>query len=433
MSIHHTAGPYNDGGNPAARMRQMQAYHIDNNGWCDIGYHFVVSQSGVLYQGRSSLMHWGAHVGGQNHNNIGIALIGHYDIATPPAIQIDQAVNTVRWVHQTFSVPLNRDRVRGHGEWPGQGTSCPGANLRSRLGEIVDRARQGGSAPTPTPQPDPEPEPDPEPVFGDLEHLATTDVAATSDGNGYWLLGGDGGVFTYGSAEFHGSVPEITYDGHTYYSPFVRIVPTADDGGYWLLARDGAVFTFGNAEFHGGMQSFDPMPQGPFMDLVPTASGEGYWILASDGGVFTFGDAEFHGSIPGLELDSWEPAQAMALTSDEGGYWIATKDGGVFTFGNAEFHGSAGDVDLAEPVVDIVARSDDTGYYLMATDGGIFTYGNAPFLGSVPGLPEGQRPLDFVTMIGFAKAPGATGYWAVGDDGSVYTFGGVDWYGSRNQ
>jgi hypothetical protein len=50
MTIHHTYRPSGDGGDPAARMRGMQSYHINTNGWCDIGYHFVVAQSGRIYQ-----------------------------------------------------------------------------------------------------------------------------------------------------------------------------------------------------------------------------------------------------------------------------------------------------------------------------------------------------------------------------------------------
>ena len=32
-------------------------------------------------------------------------------------------------------------------------------------------------------------------------------MAATSDGKGYYLLGSDGGLFTFGDARYHGSVP----------------------------------------------------------------------------------------------------------------------------------------------------------------------------------------------------------------------------------
>ena len=34
-------------------------------------------------------------------------------------------------------------------------------------------------------------------------------MAATPTGNGYWLVGSDGGVFNYGDAGFHGSTGSI--------------------------------------------------------------------------------------------------------------------------------------------------------------------------------------------------------------------------------
>ncbi|MHB8287723.1 MAG: hypothetical protein ACYDEY_00500 [Acidimicrobiales bacterium] len=30
-------------------------------------------------------------------------------------------------------------------------------------------------------------------------------MAATSDGKGYWLVGSDGGIFSFGDAKFYGS------------------------------------------------------------------------------------------------------------------------------------------------------------------------------------------------------------------------------------
>ena len=146
MSIHHTGIPSSDGGNPAARMRQMQAYHIDNRDWCDIGYHFVVSQSGIVYQGRSTSRRTGAHVGGQNTGNVGISLIGDYSSRTPPSAQMDAAAKIVRWVHQTDSISLNRTNVKGHREWPGQWTNCPGNNLLSLIPTILQKAAQSPSS-----------------------------------------------------------------------------------------------------------------------------------------------------------------------------------------------------------------------------------------------------------------------------------------------
>lgn len=143
MSIHHTAQPDSDGGDPPARMRQMQAYHMDNNGWCDIGYHFVVSQSGKIYQGRSDERRPGAHVGNQNAGNIGISFIGNYQTSTPPQAQLDAATRIMAWIKDTYNITWDRDHVKGHRQWPGQSTSCPGDNLLSKIDELM------GNNPTP--------------------------------------------------------------------------------------------------------------------------------------------------------------------------------------------------------------------------------------------------------------------------------------------
>lgn len=54
---------------------------------------------------------------------------------------------------------------------------------------------------------------------------------------GYWLVGGDGGIFTFGAAHFYGSTGNLRLQ-----RPVVGITPTADHGGYWLDASDGGVF-----------------------------------------------------------------------------------------------------------------------------------------------------------------------------------------------
>ena len=149
ISIHHTAEPSSDGGDPAARMRQMQAYHIDTNGWCDIGYHFVVSQSGLIYQGRSNENHPGAHVRDQNHGNVGISLIGNYQESTPEATQLEATARIMSWVKDTYDIEWSRDNVKGHREWPGQSTGCPGDNLLAKLPELMDAVESGNFEPTP--------------------------------------------------------------------------------------------------------------------------------------------------------------------------------------------------------------------------------------------------------------------------------------------
>ncbi len=89
----------------------------------------------------------------------------------------------------------------------------------------------------------------PLPVTGLRASLASaTRVAQQGNGSGYWLVASDGGVFTYGTAQFYGSM-----GGKHLNSPITGIVATADGHGYWLVAKDGGVFSFGDATFDGSM------------------------------------------------------------------------------------------------------------------------------------------------------------------------------------
>ncbi len=150
MAIHHTFNPSSDGEDPARHMRSMQNYHIDTQKWCDIGYHFVVSQSGKIYQGASHANRPAAHVGGQNSGNVGISFIADFTKQTPTATQLNAGAKIMKWVHDTYGVPLNRTAVKGHREHAGQSTSCPGNNMVNRLQQLIDLAK---GTPVVDPQP----------------------------------------------------------------------------------------------------------------------------------------------------------------------------------------------------------------------------------------------------------------------------------------
>ena len=72
--IHHGAGPSTACTTQSAcssTWKSYQNYHMDTNGWADIGYSFGVGEDGRIYEGRG----WdrvGAHTSGYNSNGIGI-------------------------------------------------------------------------------------------------------------------------------------------------------------------------------------------------------------------------------------------------------------------------------------------------------------------------------------------------------------------------
>jgi hypothetical protein len=148
--------------------------------------------------------------------------------------------------------------------------------------------------------------------------------------------------------------------------------------GYWLAASDGGIFTYGNAQFYGSTGNIHLNK--PIVGMAATPDGKGYWLVASDGGIFTEGDAQFYGSTGNIHLN--KPIVGMATTPDGGGYWLVASDGGIFTEGDAQFYGSTGNITLNKPIVGMAATPDGAGYWLVASDGGIFTEGDATFYGS---------------------------------------------------
>jgi hypothetical protein len=111
---------------------------------------------------------------------------------------------------------------------------------------------------------------------------------------------------------------------------------TADvaTGGYWLVGSDGGIFSFG-APFYGSTGNLHL--NRPVDGMATTSDGLGYWFVASDGGIFAYGDARFEGSAGAMTLNA--PVVGMATNGASGGYWLVAGDGGVFSFG-ATFYGA---------------------------------------------------------------------------------------------
>ncbi|MCU1426480.1 MAG: hypothetical protein JWL83_480 [Actinomycetia bacterium] len=243
-------------------------------------------------------------------------------------------------------------------------------------------------------------------------------VPSTRSASGYWFLGGDGGVFSFGAARFHGSLPALGIHTHT-----VGLTPTRRGNGYWVLSGDGGVFSFGDAHFHGSMGG-RPL-NAPIIRMARTASGNGYYLLASDGGVFSFGDARFHGSTGNLRLHA--PVISMAVTPTGRGYWLLASDGGVFSFGDAKFYGSTGAMRLNAPVLSMAVRPQGNGYWLLGGDGGVFSFGGAAFHGSLPGTGLCAA----ASAVQIRATQTGSGYWLLGGDGGVFSFGDAKFFGSQ--
>lgn len=124
----------------AREMRAIQTFHIDGNGWKDIGYNFVITQNGNVYEGRG----WGkigAHAGTNvgNETSIGVAFMVNGKVEAPNAAAL-QAFKELRaeGVRHGFLTPGHV--LKFHNEW--HATDCPG-----KVAEAVLRAAEERHAP----------------------------------------------------------------------------------------------------------------------------------------------------------------------------------------------------------------------------------------------------------------------------------------------
>jgi hypothetical protein len=151
LTIHETDTPNNDTVSVPARLRQIQSYHRDVRGWCDIGYHFLISPDGQIWEGRP-ITRLGAHTAGANTNNVGIALIGSFNTVAPSSAQLAATSALLHAIGQQYGITLTRTTVKGHREQGTTETDCPGAKTFALLGSIVDAANTGTPPPPPPPK-----------------------------------------------------------------------------------------------------------------------------------------------------------------------------------------------------------------------------------------------------------------------------------------
>jgi len=158
VGIHHTATVEDFSAQTweecAARMRSIQAFHMETNGWNDIGYAWAICRHGDVFQAREddddATDVWGAH-DGWNRGSTGITVFGYFHPPVnhqPTDAQISALTDLVAWIaslreidplgrslYEAFGAPV--DNVYGHREV--KATDCPGDHLFA-LKELIRRS-----------------------------------------------------------------------------------------------------------------------------------------------------------------------------------------------------------------------------------------------------------------------------------------------------
>lgn len=125
--VHCTASPdYLDIG-----AKEIKRWHVEDNGWSDIGYHYIVRRNGEIEKGRPDSIA-GAHARGVNSNSIGICWVG---INGPSGEQEKSMVGLVNWLRGKYNIEI--DNVKGHREAVVTSKTCPNLNMDRFRAELI--------------------------------------------------------------------------------------------------------------------------------------------------------------------------------------------------------------------------------------------------------------------------------------------------------
>lgn len=114
----------------------IRDWHVNGNGWSDIGYHYVIKRNGLVEAGRPVSIS-GAHAKGHNADSIGICLVGGMleDMSKADAnftlaqyLSLDILIKSIK---EDFDIAM----VTGHRDLEGSGKECPSFNVAALLSQ----------------------------------------------------------------------------------------------------------------------------------------------------------------------------------------------------------------------------------------------------------------------------------------------------------
>ncbi|WP_367391798.1 N-acetylmuramoyl-L-alanine amidase [Lewinella sp. LCG006] len=143
MIVHHSAGT-NSANDWAAIVRAIWDYHVNGNGWSDIGYNYLVDPNGVIYEGRGYNI-LGAHFCGMNSGTMGVCMMGDFTDIEPTNAALESLERLLAWKSCDIGAdPLGESfhassggvlkNISGHRD--GCSTACPGDSFYPLLPQV---------------------------------------------------------------------------------------------------------------------------------------------------------------------------------------------------------------------------------------------------------------------------------------------------------
>lgn len=118
-------------------ISDVRRWHVEDRGWRDIGYHFLIQRDGTIDEGRP-IEQTGAHTRGHNWDSIGIAYAGGMskDMTEPKDTrteeQKDALVDLLCQLHDCYG-----GKIYGHRDFSSK--ACPSFDAKSEYENISYR------------------------------------------------------------------------------------------------------------------------------------------------------------------------------------------------------------------------------------------------------------------------------------------------------
>ena len=138
LTIHHAGMDGEEASLEAvyAQLRRIQKSHEARMHAGDIGYHYIIDCDGRVFEGRP-MKYQGAHAGNgeANKGNIGIVVMGNFEVEIPSSAQLDSLNLLVEHLMKKHKIPTSRvythrevKRLHNLGT-----TRCPGEALQAKI------------------------------------------------------------------------------------------------------------------------------------------------------------------------------------------------------------------------------------------------------------------------------------------------------------
>lgn len=116
------------------RVAEVRRWHVEDRGWKDIGYHYLIDRDGTLVVGRP-LAIVGAHTQGHNTGTVGIALFGGHGSSATDQFE-DNYTPAQRAALESLVTGLKEKhgikKVSGHNQYSSK--ACPGFQVGALFG-----------------------------------------------------------------------------------------------------------------------------------------------------------------------------------------------------------------------------------------------------------------------------------------------------------